>query len=63
MTRNSRPKWARKLTAKDWKGLQNCQNTKRPTLRQLRDDVKWQDSCGMHCSHCRHCLRVALGAW
>jgi len=52
----NRPKWAKNLTVKLWKHLQEAQETKTPTLRQLREDVEFQTEKGVTCWDCKFAL-------
>lgn len=61
MARPGRPKWAKRLTVDQWKHLQQCQYTRRPTLKGLRFDVQYQETHGINCLHCRHALAAVEG--
>ena len=47
--KSNRPRWAKPLTAKEWKHLTEGQNTSNPTLRKLKIDAA--------CS-CPDCKRI-----
>ena len=49
----SLPKWARRLTRRQWAALQRCQDTKHPTLSQLKSDLAYQREAGIVCHDCR----------
>lgn len=58
MTQTNRPKWALCLSRAEWRKLQTCQNTKRPTLSALRRDVAHQRSVNVTCWDCERALRA-----
>jgi len=50
------PKWAKALTARQWRALCKCQRTKRPTLVALKEDVAYQKEHGLVCHDCAAAL-------
>lgn len=59
--KTNRPKWAKQLTAREWKHLQESQNCRMPTLRNLKSDVEWQRKGCLRCWECESALRTAQG--
>jgi len=55
---SSRPKWARCLSALQWKELRACFAPGRPTLHGLRDNVAYQRKNGIYCWACATSLRT-----
>jgi hypothetical protein len=62
MKKTQRPKWAKKLPARLWKHLQEQQQTKRPTLRQLKEDRAFQVRHSMLCWDCKEALDKVLAS-
>ena len=53
----NRPKWAKPLSARDWKHLVACYT--RPTLKQFLTDLNWRDSNGDRVIGCGECAHIA----
>ena len=53
-----KPKWAKPLNSKQWKHLQECQQTSRPSLRQLKADREHQVANDVRCVNCEWCANT-----
>lgn len=54
---SNRPTWAKKMPIKLWRDLCKCQNTSKPTLKQLVADTRMQESHGLVCWTCKSALQ------
>jgi hypothetical protein len=56
--KTARPQWAKKMPAKLWRDLHNCQG-KTPTLTRLKLDLAHQEEIKGWCQVCRDAARIA----
>jgi len=57
MSNNNRPAWAKKIPAKVWRELRKCQS-KTPTLKGLKADLKLQAEWKITCDTCSAAARA-----